>query len=98
MSKKSAIAAFTFAIFLLSVDGASAQNRSRDKQCPQPVYASDEVTRRAQIIEGPDFSGVMEVFRNVNGRVRLDAVLCRSGEVTDINVTEGLSANLNEFV
>lgn len=98
MSKKSAIAAFTFAIFLLSVDGASAQNRLRDKQCPQPVYASNEVTRRAQIIDGPDFSEVMEVFRNVNGRVRLDAVLCRSGEVTDINVTEGLSATVNEFV
>jgi hypothetical protein len=98
MFKKSAIAGFTFTIFLLSTDAAPAQNRWWNKQCPQPVYASSEVTRRAKIIEGPDFSGVMEVFRNVNGRVRLDAVLCRSGEVTDVNVTEGLSATVNEFV
>lgn len=97
MFKKLAITAFTFTV-LLSVDGASAQNRLGDKKCPQPVYASSEVTRRAKVIEGPYFSGVMEAFRNVNGRVRLDAVLCRSGQVTDINVTEGLSATVNEFV
>lgn len=98
MLKKLAVAAFTFTILSLSVDGASGQNRFWDKKCPQPVYASSEVTRRAKIVEGPDFSGVMEVFRNVNGRVRLDAVLCRSGQVTDINVIEGSSATVNEFV
>ena len=98
MFKTLAITAFTFILFSLSVYDVSAQDRSWDKKCPGPVYASSEVTRRARIVEGPDFSGVMEVFRNVNGRIRLDAVLCRSGEVTDIHVTDGLSATVNEFV
>lgn len=98
MFKRLAIAAFTFTILSLSADGASAQNQFRDKNCPPPVYASSEVARRAKIVEGPDFSGVLEAFRNVQGRVRLDAVLCRSGQVTDINVTEGPTATVNEFV
>lgn len=98
MFKKLAIAAFTFTVFSLSVEGASAQNRFSSKKCPLPVYASSQVTRRAKIVEGPDFSGVLEAFRNVHGRVRLEAVLCRSGQVTDINVIEGSSATVNEFV
>ena len=96
------LAATAFALFILSISNVftTAQNRNRrdDRKCPQPVYAPDEVTRRARIVERADFSGVMEVFLNVKGRVKLDAVLCRSGQVTDISVTESSVPSVNEFI
>lgn len=96
------LTAAAFALFILSISHGvtTAQNRNRrdDRKCPQPVYAPDEVTRRARIVERADFSGVMEAFRNLNGRVKLDAVLCRSGQVTDISITESSLPSVNEFV
>ena len=35
-------------------------------------------------------------MHNINGRVALTAVLCRSGHVTDIQVVKGLSYGLTE--
>jgi len=96
------LAATACALFILSISHGvmMAQNRSPgdDAKCPQPVYGPDEVTRRARIVERADFSGVMEAFLNIKGRVRLDAVLCRSGQVTDIRVTESPVPSVNEFI
>jgi len=71
----------------LLVSAASAQVR-RNEKCPQPAYPASQVTKQARVVEGPDFSGVAEVFQNIRGMVKLDAVICRSGDVTDIKVVE----------
>ena len=99
MFRKLVVAAFTLTLVSLSSGAAFAQSTFRDnKKCSQPVYARSDVTRPAKIVEPPDFSGVKEAFSKFHGRVRLDAVLCRSGQVTDIRITEGSSPTVNEFV
>lgn len=97
MFKKLAVAAFT--LTLASFSSTFAQNSSgSDKKCPPPAYAASQVSRRAKILKRPDFSPVMEVFRNAHDHVRLEAVLCRTGHVTDIRVTQGSSPTVVEFV
>jgi surface antigen-like variable number repeat protein/TonB-like protein len=65
-----------------------------DQKCSSPIYTAREVTKRAKITERPNLSAVP---RDVRGRAVLEAVLCRTGQVTDIQVIEGLSATVNEF-
>ena len=98
MKKRLSLIAFTPIFLLLLVSCPVAQNRWLDKKCATRAYAASEVTRRAKIVEGPDFSRAREAFRNVHDQVRLDAVLCRSGQVTDIRIIEGSSPTVNEFV
>lgn len=98
MFRKLAVTALVLTLFSLWIVAASAQSQFWDKKCPQPFYASHDVSRRAKIYEPPDFSGVTEAFRAFQGRVRLEAVLCRTGQVTDIRIIEGSSPAVNEFV
>lgn len=78
---------------LLAMLPASAQV---DKKCSGRVYGSREVTKRARIIEGPKLN--VGLFDPVApARFVLEAVLCRSGQVTDIRVIEGMSPEINEF-
>lgn len=98
LRERSLIFVLTLISFLLLAGGSVAQNRWSDKKCTTPAYAASEVTRRAKIYEPADFSGVREAFSKFHGRLRLDAVLCRSGQVTDIRVIEGSSPTVNEFV
>ena len=80
-------------LILLGVLPASAQV---DKKCSGRVYGASEVNKPAKIIEGPKLKfGLLGPL----GRARfvLEAVLCRSGQVTDIRVIEGISPEINEF-
>jgi hypothetical protein len=84
-------------LIMLVVLVAPAQIKS-DGQCPGQIYRPQDVTRRAKILEGPDVSLITQIVEpNVRGRVVLDAVLCRSGQVTDVRIIEGLSTTVNEF-
>ena len=85
---------FTRVVFiLLAVLPASAQV---DKKCSGRVYGSREVTKPARIIERPKLN--IGLFDPVaRARFVLEAVLCRSGQVTDIRVIEGVSPEINEF-
>jgi surface antigen-like variable number repeat protein len=98
MSRTLVVIALVLTLFSLLVVAASAQSQFWDKKCPQPIYASHDVARPARITERPDFSRVTEAFRAVHGRVRLEAVLCRTGQVTDIRIIEGGSPTVNDFV
>jgi hypothetical protein len=95
MFRIKAIGAFVLTLFSLWVGAASGQE---NKECPSPVYASQEVTRPAKIVERLYLGGVREPIREFNGRVKLEAVLCRTGRVTDIRITEGSSPLVNDFV
>lgn len=94
MFRKLAIAAIGLMLFSLSIDIALAQSPFPDKSC-QPVYDARHVTRPAKIVEGPySVTGVRDRF---SGRVRMDAVLCRTGQVSDIRIIEGSSPTVSEF-
>jgi hypothetical protein len=88
------------AVFSLFAVSAPAQSRIIDGgKCSGKIYGAREVTRRARIIEQPDFKAIYEAFgRDVHARVSLEAVLCRSGRATDIRVIESAPPNVGEFV
>ncbi len=88
------------AISLLFAVSAPAQSRiDYGGKCSGKIYNARDVTRRARIIEQPDFKAIYEAFgRDVHARVSLEAVLCRSGRVTDIRVVESAPPNVGEFV
>lgn len=81
---------------LWTIDG-SAQVSTSEK-CPGPIYSRKEVSKPAKIGH-PNLSALHEAFgRDVSGRVKLEAVLCRSGRVTDIRVTDSQPPEIGEFV
>jgi hypothetical protein len=88
------------AVFSLFAASAPAQSRIVDGgKCSGQIYDAREVTRRARITKQPDFKVIYEAFgRGVHARVSLEAVLCRSGQATDIRVTESAPPNVGEFV
>jgi hypothetical protein len=88
------------AVFSLFAAGAPAQSRIIDGgKCSGKIYSARDVTRRARIIEQPDFKAIYEAFgRDTHARVSLEAVLCRSGRATDIRVVESTPPNVGEFV
>ncbi len=80
-------------LILLGVLPTSAQV---DKKCSGRVYGAREVTKPARIIERPRLNfGLLGPL--ARARFVLEAVLCRSGQVTDIRVIEGISPEINEF-
>lgn len=88
------------AVFSLLAASAPAQNRIiYGGKCSGTIYNARDVTRRARITEQPNFKVIYEAFgRDVHARVSLEAVLCRSGRATDIQVTESTPPNVGEFV
>src|SRR5215510_8596777 len=99
MTKRVSIIAVAILMCLLVTSAARAQQiRPPVRECAGRVFAPGQVNRPARLISPPDFSGVMDVFRGVQGRVKVDAVLCRSGRVTDVKVLEAPTAEVNDFV
>lgn len=87
-------------VFSLFAASAPAQSRIiYGGKCSGKIYSARDVTRRARIIEQPNFNAIYEAFgRDVHARVSLEAVLCRSGRATDIRVVESAPPNVGEFV
>jgi hypothetical protein len=93
MKKRVTCAAF---LMMLAVPAVKAQVQT-DKNCQGRIYGSSEVTRRARILKRPGVSLITRaVGPNARGVIVLDAVLCRSGRVTDIRIVQGLSPSINE--
>jgi hypothetical protein len=102
MIKKSKSAALTLIVFAsFSIIVVPAQNRESENrpECPGPTYSSKQVTKPAKMIDQPNFKALYEAFGNdVSGRVRLEAIFCRSGRVTDIRVADSQPPKIGEFV
>ena len=90
---------FLTIISLIALTAATAQisNQPSDEKCDGPVYEPKDVSQRARIRDKP-LPKYTEAARkhNVNGSVALTAILCRSGQVTDIKVVKGLPHGLTE--
>ena len=86
-------------LFLTTVTATAAQgaNQTSDEKCDGAVYQPQEVSQKARIRDKP-IPKYTEAARkhNVNGTVALTAILCRSGQVTDIQVVKGLPHGLTE--
>jgi hypothetical protein len=89
-------AAFAAIVMGLSACSVPAQN---DEKCLGPIYTAKEVTRRTKITEDADFSVIYKAFGNgIQAHAVVEAVLCRSGRVTDIKVIEISPPKIQEFV
>jgi hypothetical protein len=99
MFKILAAGVFALIICTISVSATATQRRPvrDDTKCPKPVFSSHDVTRPAKITAGPDLR-IAGVDPNFVGRVAVEAVLCRTGRVTDIVVSETSSPMVTEFV
>ncbi len=96
---KFAVALSASIFFVCSV--TPGQNRSTNSpKCGGPVFESKDVAQRAKIVEYPDTSVLARVATEYkfHGIISAKAVLCRSGQVTNIEVTQPLPQNLDTFV
>ena len=86
-------------MFLITITPATAQvaNQLSDEKCDGPVYEAKDVSQKARIRDKP-IPKYTEAARkhSVNGTVALTAILCRSGNVADIQVVKGLPFGLTE--
>ncbi|MFN2510438.1 MAG: TonB family protein [Pyrinomonadaceae bacterium] len=86
-------------LMLLFVVPAKAQhlNQNREETCHGPVFSALELSRRATITSRPIPAMTQEALANdVHGRVVLEAVLCRTGRVTDLRVIKSLPYGITE--
>ena len=82
---------------LLSPVTAQAQNANQKQTCGGPVYLGSELTHRAKITSRSNPSLTPEALaHDVHGRVVVEAILCRTGRVTDLRVVEGLPYGMTE--
>ncbi|MGZ8847885.1 MAG: hypothetical protein ACXW3C_15615 [Pyrinomonadaceae bacterium] len=82
-------------LFLVTAQAQNASQKNREETCKGPVYLGSEVTHRATITSRPIPSMTEEALaHDVHGRVVLEAVLCRTGRVTDLRVVEVRNENV----
>jgi len=94
---------FAISLVLIVLLGAAvaAQNGNiQSEKCPGPIYNGKDVAQRAKIVKYADVSVLTKgaTDYHFHGKIRAEAVLCRSGRVTDIQVTQQLPRNLADFV
>ena len=86
-------AAIVLAILLIvpAQGQRSLEPSSYGDSCGGPVFSSRKVAKRAEITyrKIPEMTAEA-LAHGVRGRVKLEAVLCRNGQVTDVRVIEGL--------
>ena len=91
----------SFMLIVALAAAVAAQNRDvQIEKCPGPIYGGKDVAQRAKIVKYADVSVLTKVANeyNYHGTIRADAVLCRNGRVTDIQVSQQLPRNLVDFV
>jgi TonB family protein len=84
-------------VLAIPVFGQDTKSNPENETCSQPVYDRKAVSRPAQIIHRPEPGSTEEArAKQLKGKVVLDAVLCKSGNVTDIIVVEGQPHGMTE--
>jgi hypothetical protein len=100
MANKTFLVGLLFCLVALSV---SAQTKTpEEKRCESPFYSVKEVSQKA-IKEHIPLPETTEEFRQnyfkANQKVahaKLSFVFCKTGEITDIQIIEGLSFGMDE--
>jgi Gram-negative bacterial TonB protein C-terminal len=79
-----------------SVVAQQPAQQSKDGECAIPAYTGKDLDQKPKILDKPEPNFSSEDRRDYYRRViTLRALLCGSGTVTNIKVTEGLSDDLN---
>ena len=85
---------------LASAQSSSSKSAKEEKaaSCSGPVYKAKDVSRKARVTSYPPpaYMPVDEKAEGVRGQVVLKVILCRTGEVTDIEVVQKLPYGLTE--
>ena len=90
--------ALVFIGLSLCAFSTSAQNAD-PQECRGPLYTRKEVTKPAKMTDQLNFKALYEAFgKGVSGEVKLEAVLCRSGRITDIRVIDSRPPKIGEYV
>lgn len=97
-------AALLLFVTLTPVQVGPARNEDRggsqtaaSRECDDPLYKMSEVDVKPRIRSKPEPGYTEEARRRgVSGRVVVSAVLCRTGEVGDVEVIRGLPYGLSE--
>lgn len=85
--------------FLLVLPAFSAAAQPGGERCRGPIYNGNQVSKRAKLIDEPNFSALHQSFgKDVSGRVSLEAVLCRSGRITDIRLIHSEPPRIGDLV
>lgn len=89
-----------FLLLFIAITAAAQNQTTAPGQCRGPIYTPNEVAQRAKISLYADTSVLVRAASQYNfrGTIHADAVLCRSGQVTDVQVTQKLPQNLDVFV
>ena len=87
-------------MLVLSATVVAQNGNLQSEKCPGPIYNGKDVAQRAKIVKYADSSVLTNVATqyDFHGTIRAEAVLCRNGRVTDIQVTQQLPRNMDEFV
>lgn len=101
MKKAITLIVMSTSLVLLSLVSASSQIRgtpySNTDSCSGPVFSTKEVEQKARIIDRKIPGLTAEAAAHgVHGVVKLAAVFCRTGRVTDIRVIQGLPYGMTE--
>jgi len=96
-----ALATLLLLFTLISGQVGPARKENRDQsppaECPGPYYNSQQVTVKPRITAKPNPGYPEEARRSgVSGRVVVAVVLCKTGNVTDVEVLKGLPNGLSE--
>lgn len=76
---------------------AQNSNLANDEKCTGAVYKPAEVSSKAKITSRSEPSFTEEArAHNVEGRVVLTAIMCRTGKITDVQVIESLPFGMTE--
>jgi TonB family protein len=96
---KSFGAAFLLLVLCPVPSAARQTNRpAASESCGGPVFKAGEVTRKARIRHKPVPGFTDEArARGTQGTIRLTAVLCRDGRVTNVAVVQGLPHGMTEL-
>jgi len=97
---QTAFSSVLFLLVLFVITAAQNSNPKTDFQnCSGTIYSSKEVTKRARV-KTSDLGGLTLTdearTHDVHGRIVIEAVLCRTGRVTDLRVIEGLPYGMTE--
>src|ERR1051325_4288257 len=90
-----------FILVAISMSLAAAQSRgsSDNHTCRGPIYTRKDVTKPAKMTDQLNFSALYEAFgKGVSGEVKLEAVLCRSGRITDVREIDSRPPKIGEYV
>lgn len=94
------VAAALLSLLLCPAPAPARQTKApaAGERCGGQVFLPSEVTRKARVKHNPVPGFTAEARANdIQGTIRLRAVLCRTGRVTDIEVVQGLSHGMTEL-